>query len=284
MVSTARVRAPELEGAGGFIGTAGPLTLAALRGRVVLLDFFTQACINCIHVLEELRELERQFGDDLLVIGVHSPKFPHEHDHEAVVRAVERLGITHPVLDDPELRTWSRLRGHGLADARADRSRGLHRPPGLRRGPRRLPRAGHRDAARRARRQGHARPRPAARRAERASAAHRAPLPGQGRPRPRARPARRRRHGPPPHRAARRGRRRARHHRHRRARAPRRLVRRRRAAVAPGRHVLARRRSGSPTPATTACAAPTSRRASCTRSAGRCARPGTSRRMQTTSS
>jgi thiol-disulfide isomerase/thioredoxin len=107
MVSTARVRAPELEGSGGFIGTAGPLTLAALRGRVVLLDFFTESCINCIHVLEELRELERQFGDDLLVIGIHSPKFPHEHDHEAVVRAVERLGITHPVLDDPELRTWS---------------------------------------------------------------------------------------------------------------------------------------------------------------------------------
>jgi thiol-disulfide isomerase/thioredoxin len=107
MVSTARVRAPELEGAGGFIGTAGPLTLASLRGRVVLLDFWTQACINCLHVLEELRDLERQFGDDLLVIGVHSPKFPHEHDHAAVVRAVERLGITHPVLDDPEMRTWS---------------------------------------------------------------------------------------------------------------------------------------------------------------------------------
>ena len=107
MVSTARVRAPELEGAGGFIGTAGHLTLAALRGRVVLLDFWTQSCINCVHVLAELRELERQFGDDLLVIGIHSPKFPHEHDHEAVVRAVERLEITHPVLDDPELRTWS---------------------------------------------------------------------------------------------------------------------------------------------------------------------------------
>ena len=55
MVSTARVRAPELDGAGGFIGTAGPLTLASLRGRVVLLDFWTQACINCLHVLEEIQ-------------------------------------------------------------------------------------------------------------------------------------------------------------------------------------------------------------------------------------
>jgi thiol-disulfide isomerase/thioredoxin len=107
MVSTARVRAPELEGAGGFIGTAGPLTLASLRGRVVLLDFWTQGCINCIHVLEEIHTLEQQFGDDLLVIGIHSPKFPHEHTHAAVERAVERLGITHPVLDDPDMRTWS---------------------------------------------------------------------------------------------------------------------------------------------------------------------------------
>ena len=107
MVSTARVRAPELDGAGGFIGTAGPLTLASLRGRVVLLDFWTQACINCLHVLEEIQALEQQFGDDLLVIGIHSPKFPHEHSHEAVERAVERLGIDHPVLDDPDRRTWS---------------------------------------------------------------------------------------------------------------------------------------------------------------------------------
>ena len=107
MVSTARVRAPELDGAGGFIGTAGPLTLASLRGRVVLLDFWTQACINCVHVLEEIQALEQQFGDDLLVIGIHSPKFPHEHSHEAVERAVERLGIDHPVLDDPDRRTWS---------------------------------------------------------------------------------------------------------------------------------------------------------------------------------
>jgi thiol-disulfide isomerase/thioredoxin len=107
MVSTARVRAPELDGAGGFIGTAGPLTLASLRGRVVLLDFWTQACINCLHVLEEIRSLEQQFGDDLLVIGIHSPKFPHEHSHAAVERAVERLEIAHPVLDDSDRRTWS---------------------------------------------------------------------------------------------------------------------------------------------------------------------------------
>lgn len=83
-----------------------PLPLAALRGKVVILDFWTFCCINCIRVLEELRPLEAQFGDDLVVIGVHSPKFPHEADHAAVRRAVARHHVTHPVLDDPEMETW----------------------------------------------------------------------------------------------------------------------------------------------------------------------------------
>ena len=102
----ARTRAPELRGAGGWINTDAPLTLAGLRGRIVVLDFWTFCCINCIRVLEELRPLETQFADELVVIGVHSPKFPHETDHEALRRAVARHRITHPVLDDPDLTTW----------------------------------------------------------------------------------------------------------------------------------------------------------------------------------
>jgi DNA-binding beta-propeller fold protein YncE len=101
-----RVRAPELRGAGGWINTEHPLSLRDLRGRVVLLDFWTFCCINCLRVTEELRPLEERFGDRLVVIGVHSPKFPHEADHAAVARAVARHRITHPVLDDPELVTW----------------------------------------------------------------------------------------------------------------------------------------------------------------------------------
>ncbi len=101
-----RVRAPELRGAGGWINTEHPLSLRDLRGRVVLLDFWTFCCINCLRVTEELRPLEERFGDRLVVIGVHSPKFPHEADHAAVARAVARHRITHPVLDDPELETW----------------------------------------------------------------------------------------------------------------------------------------------------------------------------------
>jgi len=100
-----RVRAPELSGAGGWIGVED-LSLAALRGRIVLLDFWTLACVNCQRVLEELRGLERRFADVLVVVGVHSPKFAHEHEHEAVRAAVARHRVEHPVLDDPDLRTW----------------------------------------------------------------------------------------------------------------------------------------------------------------------------------
>ncbi|MET8222040.1 thioredoxin-like domain-containing protein [Streptomyces sp. NPDC005301] len=103
----ARVRAPELVGKGGWLNTGDKqYSLADLRGRVVVLDFWTFCCINCLHVLDELRELEEKHRDTVVVIGVHSPKFVHEAEHEAVVDAVERYGVEHPVLDDPELATW----------------------------------------------------------------------------------------------------------------------------------------------------------------------------------
>src|SRR4051812_4639243 len=94
-----RVRAPELHGDGGWLNTGGrSLSLADLRGRVVILDFWTFCCVNCLHVLDELRPLEKEFGEHLVVIGVHSPKFEHEREHDAVVAAVERYGVEHPVL------------------------------------------------------------------------------------------------------------------------------------------------------------------------------------------
>ncbi|MFE2041514.1 NHL domain-containing thioredoxin family protein [Streptomyces sp. NPDC059477] len=103
----ARVRAPELIGEGGWLNTGGTqYTLADLRGRIVILDFWTFCCVNCLHVLDELRELEEKHRDTVVVIGVHSPKFVHEAEHAAVVDAVERYGVAHPVLDDPELATW----------------------------------------------------------------------------------------------------------------------------------------------------------------------------------
>ena len=101
-----RVRASELEGR-NWLNTGGKqLGLEDLRGKIVLLDFWTFCCINCLHVLDELRPLEEKYSDVLVTVGVHSPKFEHEADPVALAAAVERYEIHHPVLDDPELDTW----------------------------------------------------------------------------------------------------------------------------------------------------------------------------------
>ena len=101
-----RVRASELVGR-NWLNTGGKqLGLEDLRGKIVLLDFWTFCCINCLHVLDELRPLEEKYRDVLVTVGVHSPKFEHEADPVALAAAVERYEIHHPVLDDPELDTW----------------------------------------------------------------------------------------------------------------------------------------------------------------------------------
>jgi thiol-disulfide isomerase/thioredoxin len=102
----ARVRAPELRGRGWLNTDGKDLTLADLRGKIILVDFWTFCCINCLHVIEELRPLEDKYGDVLVTIGIHSPKFEHEKDADALRAAVERYGVTHPVLDDPEMLMW----------------------------------------------------------------------------------------------------------------------------------------------------------------------------------
>ena len=91
-----RVRAPELRGR-GWLNTGGQeLTLADLRGKIVLLDFWTFCCVNCLHVLDELRPLEEKYADVLVMVGVHSPKFEHERDPDALAAAVERYGVAPP--------------------------------------------------------------------------------------------------------------------------------------------------------------------------------------------
>jgi len=102
----ARVRAAELAGR-GWLNTGGrSYSLKDFRGKVLLLDFWTFCCVNCLHVLDELRPLEAEFADVLVTVGVHSPKFEHEAEPAAVADAVERYAVHHPVLDDPELTTW----------------------------------------------------------------------------------------------------------------------------------------------------------------------------------
>ncbi|GAA1455380.1 NHL domain-containing thioredoxin family protein [Nesterenkonia lacusekhoensis] len=103
---TDRIRASELTGR-GWLNTGGQqVSLEDLRGKIVILDFWTFCCINCLHVLDELRPLEERFHDVLVTVGVHSPKFEHEADPDALAAAVERYEIEHPVLDDPNLTTW----------------------------------------------------------------------------------------------------------------------------------------------------------------------------------
>ena len=101
-----KVRAPELIGRRWMNSGGKELTLADLRGKVVLLDFWTFCCINCLHVLDELRPLEEKYAKELVIIGVHSPKFEFERTVEAVDQAVERYQVEHLVLDDPDLITW----------------------------------------------------------------------------------------------------------------------------------------------------------------------------------
>ncbi|HVV13989.1 NHL domain-containing thioredoxin family protein [Amycolatopsis sp.] len=101
------MRAPRLSG-DVWLNTGGKrIELAELRGRIVLLDFWTSGCINCLHVLDELRPLEEEFADVLVTIGVHSPKFLHEGEAAAIEAAVRRYEVHHPVLNDPDMETWS---------------------------------------------------------------------------------------------------------------------------------------------------------------------------------
>ncbi|UQX88379.1 redoxin domain-containing protein [Jatrophihabitans telluris] len=113
-LNRARVRAPEFP-PGTWLNTAPArepsatppsLSLKQLRGRIVLLDFWTFCCGNCLHVIDELRELEAAFPEELVIIGVHSPKFEHEKSDAAVEAATERYEVRHPVFNDPELHLW----------------------------------------------------------------------------------------------------------------------------------------------------------------------------------
>jgi thiol-disulfide isomerase/thioredoxin len=101
-----RVRAPELAGGRGWLNTEQPLSLAALRGKVVLLDFWTYGCINCIHIIPDLQRLEAKHARQLVVIGVHSAKFENEKETENIRRIILRYGIEHPVVNDADFRIW----------------------------------------------------------------------------------------------------------------------------------------------------------------------------------
>ena len=103
-----RVRAPELEGGIAWLNTDQPLTLAKLKGKVVLLDFWTYCCINCMHIIPDLKKLEAKYANQLVVIGVHSAKFSNEGESDNIRQAILRYEIEHPVVNDREFRIWRR--------------------------------------------------------------------------------------------------------------------------------------------------------------------------------
>jgi thiol-disulfide isomerase/thioredoxin len=101
-----RVRAPELTGGRGWLNTDKPLSLAGLKGKVVLLDFWTYGCINCMHIIPDLKKLEKKYPNELVVIGVHSAKFENEKDTENIRRIVLRYEIEHPIVNDSDFAIW----------------------------------------------------------------------------------------------------------------------------------------------------------------------------------
>lgn len=106
MIKGAATRTPEFPADAEWLNVAEPLRLADLRGKVVLLDFWTYCCINCMHILPELKKLERKYADSLVVIGVHSAKFSTEQDTENIRQAIRRYEIEHPVVNDAGFRIW----------------------------------------------------------------------------------------------------------------------------------------------------------------------------------
>ena len=101
-----KVRAPEFKGGKGWLNTDKPLSIAGLKGKVILLDFWTYGCVNCIHIIPDLKRLEKKYPNNLVVIGVHSAKFKNEGETENIRKIILRYGIEHPVVNDAEFRIW----------------------------------------------------------------------------------------------------------------------------------------------------------------------------------
>ncbi len=109
--------APSLDGGTEWLNTSHEISMRELRGKVVLLDFWTYCCINCIHVLPDLKFLEQKYPNELVVIGVHSYKFENEKEAANIRQAILRYEIEHPVVNDSQriisrkfgMRSWPTL-------------------------------------------------------------------------------------------------------------------------------------------------------------------------------
>ena len=99
--------APEFPAGHTWFNVSQPLSLADLRGKVVLLDFWTSGCINCQQIVPDLNRLEEEFADELVIIGVHSGKYDREQEDQSVQQSLLRYGLKHPVVNDPDFIIWS---------------------------------------------------------------------------------------------------------------------------------------------------------------------------------
>jgi DNA-binding beta-propeller fold protein YncE/thiol-disulfide isomerase/thioredoxin len=104
--SMTKIKAPEFPEYADWLNTERAYQLSDFHGKFVLLDFWTYCCINCIHILPDLKELEHKYSEELVVIGVHSPKFPGERETENIRQAILRYEIEHPVISDYQFFLW----------------------------------------------------------------------------------------------------------------------------------------------------------------------------------
>ncbi len=101
-----KIPAPELAGGTAWFNVSRPLSLDDLKGKMVLLDFWTYCCINCMHIIPDLKKLEAKYAKELVVVGVHAAKFTNERETENVRQAILRYEIEHPVVADGNLAIW----------------------------------------------------------------------------------------------------------------------------------------------------------------------------------
>ena len=101
-----KVNAPEFPEGLEWLNTDRPLSIRQLRGKLILLDFWTYCCINCMHIIPDLKKLEQKYASELVVIGVHSAKFTAEKGTQNIRQAILRYEIEHPVINDHDMQIW----------------------------------------------------------------------------------------------------------------------------------------------------------------------------------
>ena len=107
-----KVNAPPFPEGVEWLNTRRPLTLGEFGGKLLILDFWTYCCINCMHLIPTLRALERKYPDEIAIVGVHSAKFDEERAAENIRQAIMRYGVNHPVINDADKRVWDAFAVH----------------------------------------------------------------------------------------------------------------------------------------------------------------------------